>query len=167
MSEKKGVFEAELLSQLPRLRRFCLALTAAAHDADDLMQATVERLLTKRPPDDANLTKWMFRVCRNIWIDEIRSRKVRTASDIDEAAPTLPTGGEGDVLARLTLSEVNAAMGRLSDDQRAIVSLVAVEGYSYKETAEILDLPIGTIMSRLSRARVALAEQFDAHETLH
>lgn len=165
MSRKSGVFEAELLERLPRLRRFCLALTATNNDADDLLQMTVERLLVKPPPADADLMKWMFRVCKNIWIDEIRSRKVRMASDIDDVS--IPVGGESDVLAHLTLGEVNAAMAALSDDQRSIISLVAIEGYSYKETAEILDLPIGTVMSRLSRARAALADCFDRRDVLH
>jgi RNA polymerase sigma-70 factor (ECF subfamily) len=165
MSTKRGVFEAELLARLPRLRRFCVALTAATHDADDLLQMTVERLLVKPPPPDADLMKWMFRVCKNIWIDEIRSRKVRIASDIDDVS--IPVGGEGDALAHLTLGEVSAAVAALSDDQRSIITLVAVEGYSYKETAEILDLPIGTVMSRLSRARAALADRFDRRDVLH
>ncbi len=167
MHQDKGVFEAELLARLPRLRRFCRSLAGAVHDADDLAQATIERLLTKRPPADADLTKWMFRVCKNIWIDEMRARKVRLASDIDDTVIEAPGGGEQGALVAVTLQEVNAAMAKLPDVQRVIMSLVAVEGYTYKETAEILGLPIGTIMSRLSRARAALAEEFDDGQTRH
>lgn len=166
MKQKKGDFEAELLARLPRLRRFCFALTGARHDADDLLQATVERLLLKRPPEDADLTKWMFRVCKNRWIDEIRAQKVRRTEDLDEAYAT-SSGGEHETLQRLTFAQVNTAMAKLPDEQRAVMSLVAVEGYSYKEAAEILQLPIGTVMSRLSRARAALAERFEKAETLH
>ena len=166
MYQDEGVFEAELLARLPRLRRFCRSLAGAVHDADDLAQATIERLLTKRPPADADLTKWMFRVCKNIWIDEMRARKVRSASDIDDAVIEAP-GGEQSALAAVTLQEVNRAMAKLPNVQRMIISLVAVEGYTYKEIAEILGLPIGTVMSRLSRARAALAEEFDSGQTRH
>lgn len=167
MDQDKGVFEAELLARLPRLRRFCRSLAGTAHDADDLAQATIERLLIKRPPADADLTKWMFRVCKNIWIDEMRSRKVRSTTAFDEMTSDAASGGERDMLAALTIREVNEAMARLPDVQRVIISLVAVEGYTYKETAEILGMPIGTVMSRLSRARSALAAEFDQQQTRH
>ena len=167
MTQKSGDFEADLLEQLPRLRRFCFSLTGTQHDADDLLQGTVEKLLMKPPPPGADLTKWMYRVCKNFWIDEIRSRKVRSASPLEESGADAPTGGEADALTRLTFAEVNTAMDGLPLEQRVVLSLVAVEGRTYKEAADILELPVGTVMSRLSRARASMAAQFEKSEVLH
>ena len=139
-----------------------MSLTGAQHDADDLAQSTIRRLLEKRAPEDADLTKWMFRVCKNIWIDEIRSRKVRVASNLDDAPDAAATDGERVAMDRLLFDQVNRSMASLPDEQRLVLSLVAVEGYSYKEAAKLLDIPIGTVMSRLSRARLALADQISA-----
>jgi RNA polymerase sigma-70 factor (ECF subfamily) len=161
MVRRSVAFEAELLELLPRLRRFCFALTGAAHDADDLMQATVERLLQKPPPDDADLAKWTFRVCRNIWIDEVRARKVRRVEEIDEETVMSGTGGEKEAMEKIALMEVNAAMAKLPDDYRAVLSLVALEGCSYKAAAEVLGIPVGTVMSRLARARRTLADMVE------
>ena len=151
----------ELISILPRLRRFAVSLTGDRTDGDDLLQKLVERLLERGVPDDVNLLKWSFRLCRNIWVDEIRSRKVRSHVAVDDFAHQLRgEDGEASAMARLTLSDVNTALEALPDDQRIALILVAVEGFSYAETAETLDVPIGTIMSRVARARKALAVQF-------
>lgn len=157
MVEKSGAFEEVLLELLPRLRRFCFGLTGARHDADDLMQMTVERLLTKRPPDDADLAKWMFRVCRNIWIDEIRARGVRRTEEINEDTTMPAINGEKAALDKVLLVEVNAAMDRLPDEFRIVLSLVALDGCSYRAASDALGIPVGTVMSRLARARGALA----------
>ncbi len=158
MTRKRGELEDELVELLPRLRRFGVALTGSRHDADDLVQATVRRILEKPAPDGVELARWAFRVSRNMWIDEIRSRKVRTATPLEDAPEAGVTDGEKMVMDRLLFDQVNRSMATLPEDQRAVMTLVAVEGYSYKETAQILEIPIGTVMSRLSRARSALAE---------
>lgn len=147
----------EQLTQLvPMLRRFAFSLTGSRHDADDLLQNTLERLLSRGVPEDVELAKWAFRVCRNIWIDEYRARKVRqNAAQLPELEePTFD--GEQEVCAQISLREVNTAMAKLPDDQRSILALVAVQGMSYKEVADTLSIPLGTVMSRLARARVAL-----------
>lgn len=167
MAVNEGVDRAALLDLLPRLKRFCLALTGRDHDADDLLQATVERLLSRGVPSDADLAKWSFRVCKNIWIDEIRSRKVRHATPIDEAPEANPVDGERTALAQLSFKQVRGALDDLPDEQRMAISLVALDGYSYKEAAEIMGAPIGTVMSRLSRARAALANVFEGAAPLH
>lgn len=153
-----------MLAALPRLRRFAWSLTGNPHDADDLLQTTVERVLERSVPADADVTKWMFKVCRNLWIDEVRSRDVRQraaqAPEIAEAPAS--ASGEAQAIGELSLREVNAAMDALPEDQRAVVVLVAVEGLTYREAAEVLEMPIGTVMSRLSRARAVLAKQFQA-----
>ena len=148
----------ELTVLMPMLRRFAYSLTGSPHDADDLLQNTIERLLSKGVPEDVELAKWAFRVCRNIWIDEYRARKIRNnAAQLPELEePTID--GENIIYNEITLGEVNNAMDKLPDDQRSIIALVAVQGMSYKEVAETLSIPMGTVMSRLARARIALSQ---------
>lgn len=150
----------ELVEILPRLRRFALSLAGNAADGDDLLQATVERLLERGLPDEAELMPWSIKVCRNIWIDEMRARKVRRRAG-DELAHTESgiVSGESEMLTELTLREVQGALAALPEEQRAVLELVVVEGHSYREAAEMLDTPIGTVMSRLARARAALVER--------
>lgn len=167
MNHETGDFEAELFDLLPRLRRFCYALCGAAHDADDLLQSTVERLLIKPPPADADTAKWTFRVCKNLWFDELRSRKVRSADPIEPDMELAGPEGEKSMMERLVLKETNDAMANLPEDQRAVIALVALEGFTYQETAEALGIPIGTVMSRLSRARATLADALCQNEQIH
>ncbi len=156
-----GGRRAALIEALPRLRRFARSLTGNRHDADDLLQATVERALERGMPNEVDVLRWLFKVCKNIWIDELRSHAVRANAALRPELAEEPTiSGEAVALGELTLREVDRAMAALPDEQRTVLSLVAVEGLSYREAAEILDAPIGTIMSRLSRARAALAAQF-------
>jgi RNA polymerase sigma-70 factor (ECF subfamily) len=151
---------SDLMAELGGLRRFCLSLTGAAADADDLLQTTVERLLEKGMPEDAHTAKWMYRVCRNIWIDELRSREVRqrhlhavqAAPEDMEAAPSAETSAD----AERGLDAVNHALESLAPEQRMALMLVVVEGKSYAEAADIMQVPVGTIMSRIARARKQL-----------
>jgi RNA polymerase sigma factor (sigma-70 family) len=152
---------AALLEALPRLRRFSRSLTGNRHDADDLVQATVERALERGMPNEVDALRWLFKVCKNIWIDELRAHAVRANAAMRPELAEEPTvSGEAVALGELTLREVDRAMAALPDEQRTVLSLVAVEGLSYREAAEVLDAPIGTVMSRLARARAALATQF-------
>lgn len=156
----------ELLAALPRLRRFARSLTGSRHDGDDLMQTTVERVLEKGAPADVELLRWMFKVCRNLWIDDRRSLQVRQrVHRTPELSEEPVVSGEAVALGELRLREVENAMERLPDEQRDVLALVAVEGLSYREAAEILDTPIGTVMSRLARARAALAAQLEPQPT--
>jgi RNA polymerase sigma-70 factor (ECF subfamily) len=150
----------ELLALLPALRRFAWSLTNSAPDADDLLQNTVERLLTRAMPVDADLNRWAFTVCRNLWIDECRSRKVRSAVewDPDLHDHLLMVEGEKDMQLKIEISQVNQAMRQLPEEQHLVLSMVAVEGRSYREVADALNIPLGTVMSRLARARSRLAE---------
>lgn len=149
-----------LMAELGGLRRFCYSLTGEGADADDLLQATVEKLLLKGIPEDAHVAKWSYRVCRNVWIDELRSREVR------QRQPELMHGeAEAPSTERVAetereLDELSAALGRLPDDQRLALTLVAVDGKSYAEAAEILEVPVGTIMSRIARARKQLLQDY-------
>ncbi len=149
----------EITELLPRLRRFAYSLTGSLSDADELLPNTVALLLTLDIPDDADLTKWAFRVCRNVWIDECRARKVRRdAAEHPELTDGQVINGEHQTTKEIEWHRVDAAMAKLPQDQRQIISLVAIQGMPYKIVAEILEVPKGTVMSRLARARAALSE---------
>lgn len=152
---------SDLMSELGGLRRFCLSLTGAAADADDLLQSTVERMLEKGMPEDAHTGRWVYRVCKNIWIDELRARQVRQrhaasvqADEYVEQSPSAEARAGGEQ----HLAAVNDALMRLPPEQRLALMLVAVDGKSYAEAADILQVPVGTIMSRIARARKHLLE---------
>ena len=155
---------AEMIALLPRLRRFARVLAGNAADADDLVQDTVERALTRLSlwTPGTRLDSWMFRIVQTIWIDQLRAREVRK-EDGDVAEERLGTDEPARrIEARLALSEIRLAVENLPPDQRATLMLVTVEGLSYKEAAVVAGVPVGTIMSRLARARVALQQQLDA-----
>jgi len=155
-SETSQSIHEQIVTLLPRLRRFARNLTRNPHDADDVVQIAVERALTRLDQwrSDARLDGWMFKIVRNAWIDELRSRgrrdRIFLAAEAGEIVGT-------DSMARETeLLSVQSAMARLPADQREAVSLVLVEGLPYREAAEVLDVPIGTLTSRLARGRQAL-----------
>jgi RNA polymerase sigma-70 factor, ECF subfamily len=157
-------FGDQLIAVLPRLRRFARGLTGTVVDADDLVQAACERALARRHQfqEGTRFDSWMFRIVQTIWIDQVRARTVRK----EEAETTGERVGSDEPVrraeARLALDEVRRAVDRLPPDQRAALLLVTVDGLSYKEAAEIVDVPVGTIMSRLARARLALQRQLEA-----
>ncbi len=146
-----------MLDLLPRLRRFAIGLTGNAPDGDDLCQVTIERALNNREKWAAGsrLDSWMYRIMRNAWIDETRATRRRGETFVAEEAG-LSVGGDGGQEAAVELSNVDRALGKLPEDQREAVLLVMVEGYAYKEAAEIVGCPVGTLNSRLVRGRDAL-----------
>ncbi|MAN62870.1 MAG: RNA polymerase subunit sigma [Parvibaculum sp.] len=150
-------FEQQVLDLLPRLRRFAIGLTGNAPDGDDLCQVTIERALNNRDKWAAGsrLDSWMYRIMRNAWIDETRAVSRRGQTFVAEEAG-LSVGGDGGQEAAVELSNVGRALGKLPEDQREAVLLVMVEGYAYKEAAEIVGCPVGTLNSRLVRGRDAL-----------
>jgi RNA polymerase sigma factor (sigma-70 family) len=151
--------EREIVGLLPRLRRFARALAHAPADADDLVQLTVERALTRRDQWRAGtrLDSWMFRIMKNAWIDETRARTRQGGLFAPaEAGERVGDDGARALEARLAAAEVERAMARLPDEQRLAVALVLVEGLSYQEAAEVLEIPAGTLTSRLVRGRMAL-----------
>ena len=157
-------FGDQLIAVLPRLRRFARGLTGSAVEADDLVQAACERALARQHQfqEGTRFDSWMFRIVQTIWIDQIRSRDVRK-EDGDIAEERLGLGRAGAPgRSRLALGEVRRAVDRLPPDQRAALLLVTVDGLSYKEAAEVVRVPVGTIMSRLARARIALQLQLEA-----
>lgn len=157
-------FSDQLVAVLPRLRRFARGLARSTAEADDLVQAACERALSREHQfqEGTRFDSWMFRIVQTIWIDQLRAREVRK-EDGDAAQERL--GSDEPVRrveARLALAEVRRAVERLPPDQRATLMLVTVEGLSYKEAAETAGVPVGTIMSRLARARIALQQMLDA-----
>ena len=141
---------------LPRLRRFARTVAWKPEDADDLVQIAVERALKSlyQWQEDTRLDSWLFRIMKNAWTDELRSRARRDeVLAPEEAGEHVGVSETGSLITRMS---VQAAMARLPEDQRMAVSLVLVEGLSYKEAAEALDVPIGTLTSRLARGRETL-----------
>jgi RNA polymerase sigma-70 factor, ECF subfamily len=148
-----------IIAFLPRLRRFCMALTGSNDQCDDLLQETVERALTRIEQWQAgtSLESWMFRIAQNLHIDRIRTQGRRGQSvDIDEMDDMAGDDGRTIVEDRSELAHAQAAMAALPEEQRTVLALVVIDGRSYKEAAAILELPIGTVMSRISRARHAI-----------
>lgn len=148
--------QRQLVEILPRLRRFARTLTRNSHDADDLVQLAVERALSRldqwRP--DSRLDSWMFGIIRNAWIDETRSRRRRDSVFAPEEAGEHVADAASE--AHIHRLSVEAALARLPGEQREVVALVLIEGLAYKEAAAVLDVPIGTVTSRLARGREAL-----------
>ena len=157
--ESSQSFERDLTQMLPRLRRFAHTLSRNPADADDLTQATVERALRSREQwqPGTRLDSWMYRIMRNLWIDTARARmrKDRYEAPEDEAESVGHDPREA-LDASLELKRAMDAMDRLPDEQREVVALILVEGFGYREVSEMLDLPIGTVSSRLVRGRTAL-----------
>ncbi|WP_428683620.1 RNA polymerase sigma factor [Sphingopyxis sp.] len=152
-------FEEELVELLPRLRRFARGLTQSAGDADDLCQTAIERALKSREQwqQGTRLDSWMYRITRNLWIDDRRAAGRRGVhAPIDDAVTQIAGDGIAEVEAGTLRGDVDGAMARLPDEQREVVMLVLVEGYAYREAAEILEVPIGTVTSRLARGRETL-----------
>lgn len=140
---------------IPRLRRYARALAGDPHAADDLVQDTLERALNKqhlwRPGSD--LRAWLFTIMHNVFVNQLRGRQAHpeTALDEDDLPPVQSIHG-----ARLEIRDLESALAVLPPEQREIVLLVGLEQFSYAEAAKTLDIPIGTVMSRLFRGRERL-----------
>lgn len=152
-------FERGLQDCLPRLRRFAHGLSRNGSDADDLTQMTAERALLARDQwtPGTRLDSWLYRIMRNLWIDTARARGRKAAFEAPpEAGDSVGFDPRPGVEAAIDLGTAMAAMDRLPAEQREVVALILVEGLGYRETAELLELPIGTVSSRLVRGRTAL-----------
>lgn len=158
-----------LPGMLPRLWAFSLRLCGNQHDAEDVLQRACVRGLERAhqlQPGTSPLS-WMFSIVHSTWINELRARNVRSRSSMewdDNFLETVPDPGARDPEAIVMSGEIIAAVERLPEAQRIVMLLVAVEGLSYSEAAQVLDVPIGTIMSRLSRARQTIGAQFGTRE---
>jgi len=153
MSSPADLLQTRIIELLPKLRRFARSLTRNPHDADDLLQGALTHL--EQWQADTRLDSWLYTIVKHAWIDEVRARARRER--------TFEGGGQVDDIpdhrgdASGTLS-VEQAMERLPEDQRLAVALVLIEGLPYKEAAQIIGVPMGTLTSRLARGRQALQE---------
>lgn len=150
----------ELIQHIPRLRRYARALAGDVARADDLVQDTLERALVKldlwRPGSD--MRAWLFTLMHNLFVNQIRATGNKTHCELDEAGDVPVRGGQGDALA---VRDIHAAVRKLPDEQREVILLVGLEQFSYAEAARILGVPLGTVMSRLSRGRERLREHLE------
>lgn len=149
-----------VIAFMPRLRRFAFSLTGDWDRMEELVQDTCERALARHEQwkPGTSLESWMCRIAQNLWKDGLKSKKHRTQVSDDSLHFLTGIDGRREMEGRLTLKAVMGAISRLPVDQRLVIALVCIDGRTYAETAEILEIPIGTVMSRLARARQALYE---------
>ncbi|MEM7720140.1 MAG: RNA polymerase sigma factor, partial [Pseudomonadota bacterium] len=151
--------KSDLIALLPRLRRFARSLTRSVTEADDLVQEACLRALSRAHQWDPTqpLDRWMFRITRNLWISEMRKRSVRTGQGHVPAEEATELVSQETGENRVLVADVQARIAALPDDMSSLLLAVSVEGYSYAEAAELFDIPVGTVMSRIHRARKTLA----------
>jgi RNA polymerase sigma-70 factor (ECF subfamily) len=155
--------QRQLIDHIPDLRRLACALEGARPAADDLVQETLVRAwqrLDSYAPTGA-FAAWLATIMRNLFIDRTRRRKIRPEEPIALLPPALEPRGPGDPAARLMLRDLRVAIGALPQAQRQVLILVAVRGHSYEDVAARLDVPLGTVRSRLFRARETLMRKLD------
>jgi RNA polymerase sigma-70 factor (ECF subfamily) len=157
----------QIVALLPRLRAFARALVRDREAADDLVQATCERAL--RAIDQwepgTRLHSWLFRILRNLWIDEFR--RVRAAAPFELGAKIDEVAGhDGNRVVEnsLMLARTQRAIEEMPEEQRSVLVLVCVNELSYREAADVLEIPVGTVMSRLARAREALTAMLEERQ---
>jgi RNA polymerase sigma-70 factor (ECF subfamily) len=150
----------ELVELLPRLRRFASVLTRSHQDGQDLVQTAVERALRHAESWEpgTRLDSWVYRIMQNLWRDELRAHR-RRAESLDAASEVVGVDGRDATTRHLQALEARAALNDLPEEQRSVIALVVLEGMSYQETAKVLEIPVGTVMSRLARARARLASR--------
>ena len=151
----------DLVALLPRLRRFALVLCRSPSLADDLVQGACERALASagRFTPGTRFDAWAFRILRNHWIDHLRrSRTEGMTEDVTAQTHIVGDAGEEPILNKLLLAEIQQIIDSMPPEQREVLLLVCVEDLAYREAAEVLGVPIGTVMSRLARARGRLVK---------
>ncbi len=155
MKRPASVFATQAMQYIPRLRRYARALTGDASAADDLVQDALERALVKQGlwREGTDLRAWLFTVMHNVFVNQVRSAAVSRTVQLDESHGDRPQPQGAD---RLEIRDLDAALQALPEEQRAVLLLVGLEQMSYDEAARVLEVPIGTVMSRLSRGRERL-----------
>lgn len=148
------------------LRRYARVLSAGRGDADDLVQECLARALSRPnfPDDIRNVRAYLFTVLHNVYVDQVSRRaETKDAVDFEEVAGSLPQPASQP--AAIELRDLARALDLLPEEQHRVVMLVGLEGLTYEETAQVLDLPIGTVMSRLFRGREALRRMTDGRQS--
>jgi RNA polymerase sigma-70 factor (ECF subfamily) len=148
-------FATQAMQYIPRLRRYARALTGDTSAADDLVQDALERALVKRNlwREGTDLRAWLFTVMHNVFVNQVRSAAASRTIQLDEVMADRPQPQSTD---RLEIRDLDAALQMLPEEQRAVVLLVGLEQMTYDEASGVLGVPIGTVMSRLSRGRERL-----------
>jgi RNA polymerase sigma-70 factor (ECF subfamily) len=165
MSEQ---IKSQLVALLPRLRRFAYTLTGSVDEGDDVVQSALERALGRLDQwqEGTRLDSWMFRIIQNISIDRKRARRVRGESEDPDLLAAVPgDDGRRTTEGVLTLEAVRRIVAELPEEQRTVLALVAIEGLSYREAADTLGVPMGTVTSRLARARQRIALRLELPPT--
>lgn len=164
MFKRNTLFNHQLTALIPRLRRYARVLCYEQQDSEDLLQATLERAMTKQDQWKAGtlLDRWVFTIESSIWKNELRSRSVRQGQGITNTEKLIDINEHHKSEWTILLDQVFEHVMKLPEKQRAAIVLVYVEGMKYHEAAKILDIPQGTLMSRLARGRVALADKMNA-----
>lgn len=147
--------ESPITQHIPRLRRYARALTGERSAADDLVQDTLERALSRFHlwRQGSDLRAWLFTIMHNIYVNQVRSRIRHPQEPLDESAADELRAREPDWGE---LRDIEEALARLPGEQRSVLLLVGLEQFTYEEAARVLDIPLGTVMSRLSRGRERL-----------
>lgn len=163
MESKVASLHTEIAALLPRLRRFARTITHNREDADDLVQIAIERAIKRSDQWEpgTRLDSWIFRIMKNAWIDEARTRIRRDRLFAPEEAGEHI--GDNFAAAHQQRMAIEKAVSLLSEDHRMVIGLVLVDGLPYKEAAEVLEIPLGTLTSRLARARETLQELLSDH----
>jgi len=162
IKQREETLRDQIVGLLPRLRRFGLSLTKDLDSADDLVQGACERALTRLDQlrDGSRLDSWLCRIIYTQWIDTLRRRQVRSEKLIVLSRETESRSASSDADPHFSTSlDVRTALESLSEEHRAAVMLVCVEGYGYAEAADVLNVPAGTIASRVSRAREMMSRR--------
>ena len=162
----KDLVLAKLPRLLPRLWRYGLVLARNPDVAEDLVQATCVRALEKSSQFEigTRLDRWLFAILRSIWINQLRAQRIRWGEGVVDPEEALVSDGVRAIETNIFAAQVFREVLRLPEPQRETVLLVYVEGFTYREAAEILEVPVGTIMSRLARAKAYLRQRLTVPE---
>lgn len=162
MTQPPDPFSEGMIEALPNLKRYAMSLSRRVDIADDLVQTTVERAFRARASFDPETRQlaWLMRILRNAWIDVTRKQKTRGVElELGDAPELSGADGARVVENRLMLQKTGETLAGLPAEQREVLIIVCVQGMTYQEAAEILDIPVGTVMSRLARGRAALSKK--------
>ncbi len=166
MSGGHADIKQAMVALYPRISRFAHGLCGSAQEAEDLVQAAYTRALERLDQTGTRLDSWLYRITQNIYFNKLSAEKVRGKhqAELEWSQPTSSDGARA-IESFMTLKQARTFIGELPAEFRVVLLLVCVEGLSYKETAEALGVPIGTVTSRLARARTALANRMATVET--
>jgi len=154
---------SQFREELPHLWRFAIRLSGNNDSAEELTQKTIVRGLEKQEQytNNTKLRSWLFSIMHSIWKNELRAKAIRQNVSFHTELVEQQAAEDNKPEERIFLKQVLTKVNELPEAQRSVLLLICVEGYSYEETSDILDIPVGTVMSRLARARIKIGSSFD------